>query len=119
MKLEILKIIDRGVPNKERLWLKVLADCSLTYFAVIDTVYSTPNSISNSPKRTYWFDPKQVKVGDYVILYTCKGTPSESKNPDGSTNYFFYWNQANTLWNKPEDCAVLIELNGWQTTKLG
>src|SRR5205085_5326371 len=42
MKITVVGIIDRGVPDKERLHLRALADLSLVYYAVIDTVYLKP-----------------------------------------------------------------------------
>ncbi|MDD4993029.1 MAG: hypothetical protein PHR83_12430 [Paludibacter sp.] len=117
MKLEIIKIIDRGVAGKERLWLRVLAECDLSYFIVFDTVYTSQNSISNIQKNAYWFNSKKVKTGDYVILYTGRGTPSISTNNDGTINHFLYWGNDKTIWNKQGDCAVLFELNSWMTSK--
>jgi len=117
MKLEIINISERGVANKERIWFRVLADCDLSYFIVFDTTYSSPSSISNLQRHAHWFSPKKVKSGDYVILYTCPGIPTESKNNDGSTNHFLYWGIDKTIWNKEGDCAVLFELNSWQTSK--
>jgi hypothetical protein len=116
MKLQIIKIIDRGIPHQERIWFRVLGEIDLSYFIVFDTTYLTPNSISNIQRHAYWFAPKQVKSGDYVILYTGLGTPTESKNNDGSTNHFLYWGIDKTIWNKSGDCAVLFELNSWETS---
>lgn len=117
MKLEVIKIIDKGVANQERLWLRVLADTDLSYFIVFATTYISENTISNKQKQAFWFKPKKVKSGDYIILYTRPGTPSESKNNDGSTNHFLYWDLDKTIWNKEEDCAVVFELSNWTTKK--
>lgn len=117
MKIEIINLIDRGVANKERIWFRVIADCDLSFYIVFDTTYLSPNSISNLQKHSYWFGAKSVKSGDYVILYTGPGSPVESKNNDGSTNHFIYWGLEKTIWNKEGDCAVLFELNSWQTSK--
>jgi hypothetical protein len=117
MNIEIINIIDRGIANKERLWLRVIADCDLVYYMVYDTVYQSPSQISITPKHTYWFRAKKVKAGDYLILFTGKGNASESKNNDGSSNHFLYWNLDKTIWNKEGDCAVLFELSSWQTSK--
>lgn len=119
MKIEIVKILDRGGANKERLWLKVMANADLKYFIVFDTTYTSPNSISNLQRHAYWFKPKEVKAGDYVILYTKAGTESEQINEDGNKTYFMYWGLEKTIWNKTDDCAVLFEINSWQTSKQG
>lgn len=119
MRLEIIKIVDRGVDTKELVWLKVLADTDLVNYIIFDTEYLEPNAISEVPKNTYWFQSKYVKAGDYIILYTGIGIPSESKNADGSTNHFLYWGNNATIWNKKTDCAVLFEINSWQTSLMG
>lgn len=117
MKLKIEKIVDRGVVNKERLWLKVLQNTNLQYYIVFDTMYISPDSISSLQRNAYWFGKNDVSSGDNVILYTTTGTPSTSKNNDGTTTYFYYWNLPKTIWNKKEDCAVLFEITGWETSK--
>jgi hypothetical protein len=116
MKLEIIKIVDRGVESKERLWLRVLADCDLTYFIVFDTTYTSSNSISNIQRHAHWFRPKKVKTGDYVVLYTGNGTSTEKANNDGSTTHFIFWGLEKTIWNQQGDCAVLFEVNSWRTS---
>jgi len=117
MNIEIVNIIDRGEANKERLWLKVLSSTNLSYFIVFDTTYTSDNSISNLQRHAYWFNPKEVRGGDYVVLYTKPGKNSEEKNDDGSTTHFLYWGLDKTIWNKQGDCAVLFELKTWQTSK--
>jgi hypothetical protein len=116
MKLEIVRITDRGVPNKERLHLRVQADVSLGYYVVLDTVYTSPTSISNYPKHAYWFPSTSVQAGDHVVLYTGPGSDSSKKNPDGTTSYFYHWGLSTTLWADKSQCAVVLELANWQTS---
>lgn len=116
MRLQIIRVLDRGVANKERLWLRVLADCDLSYFIVFDTTYTTANSISNIQRHAHWFRPKAVKSGDHVVLCTGKGTPTETRNNDGTINHFIYWGLDRTIWNRQGDCAVVFEVNSWQTS---
>lgn len=120
MKLQLIQIIDRGIPNKERLHLRVLEDANLSYYIVFATTYLSPQAISNLQRHAYWFAPKNVKAGDEVVLYTGSGSPSESKialGLPGRTAHFFFWGLPNTVWNVTGDCAVLLELNSWQTSK--
>ncbi len=117
MKLEIVTIADRGVANKERLHLRATADANLSYFIVFKSIITSPESVSSAPQNTYWFPGKFVKAGDHIVLYSGLGQPSESKNADGTNNHFFYWNIKNTIWNNTADCAVVFEVNTWQTIK--
>jgi len=119
MKIEIVKILDRGTANKERLWLRVLQDTNLQFFIVFDTTYTSTISISNLQRHAYWFYPKDVKAGDNVILHTKQGIPSESKDTSGTTNHYVFWGLDKTIWNNTGDCAVLFEINTWQTSQAG
>jgi hypothetical protein len=116
MKLKIVHLVDRGVANKERLHLSVLADTNLTYYAVFDTEITAGGGIVTTPKHVHWFTDVPVKAGDHVILYTGPGAKAVAKRSDGSTNHFFHWGQKNTLWNKASDCVVLVEINSWATS---
>lgn len=116
MRLQIVQIADRGVPNRERLHLRALSDVNLNFFVVFDTTYTSPSAISNLQRHAYWFPSHLVKAGDHVILSTGNGTQSSSWNPAGGTNHFFYWGLQHTIWNQTGDCAVLFELSSWQTS---
>jgi hypothetical protein len=107
------------VPNNERLHLSALVDATLSYYIVLKSTLVSIDSVTNGNLLSYWFPAVQVKAGDQIILYTKKGTNSAEKVASGHTNYFFYWGLSNTLWNTPNDCAVLIETNEWATSKIG
>lgn len=117
MSLQIVQIVDRGQPNRERLHLRVMADTNLQYFLVLSTSYLTPAAISNIPRHTYWFAPKLVRAGDEVVLITGHGTPIEAPNPSGSTIHYFYWGLPQTVWNTTGECAVVLEVTTWETTR--
>jgi hypothetical protein len=116
MKLQIVRIADRGVATQERLHLRALADTNLAYFIVFDTTYTNPNSISNLQRHAFWFPSQLVKAGDNVVLITGPGTPTQRRDPSGVTNHFFHWGLSNTVWNNTGDCAVLFEVASWQTS---
>jgi hypothetical protein len=118
MRLKLLRIVDRGVSQKERLHLSVVADVNLNYFVVFDTEYDTNNTIVAVPKRTYWFAEYSVRTGDHVILYTKPGQQSSKQRIDGFKNHFFYWGLDGPLWKHTRSCAVLLEVEEWETSPL-
>lgn len=117
MKVEIVKIIDRGVAKDERLWLKVLQDTDMSFYVVFDTTYTSENTISNLQRHAYWFETLRVKSGDNVVLYTRKGKYNTKQNADGTTSHFLYWGLDRSIWNNTGDCAVVFEVNGWTTSQ--
>jgi hypothetical protein len=116
MKLKIIQIIDRGVPQKERLHMSVLADANLTNYAVIDTARVESTKIAAGSRRVYWFFDKKVRAGDSVILFSGPGTNISQPRADGANNHFYYWGFKETIWGDPLSCAVLLELNSWETS---
>ena len=116
MKLSIVNIADRGVTEQERLFLRVLNDTNLTYYVVLATSYNSATSISAGWKGAYWFDPRPVKSGDSVILYSKAGEAKNIKNKDGTTTHFLYWGAKTPLWNVTGKCAVVMEVSGWVTS---
>jgi hypothetical protein len=115
MRLKLLSILNRGVPEKERLHISVLADDNLNYYAVFDTDYQN-GEIAAIPKRAYWFVDYRVKAGDHILLYTKLGTDSRRIRSDGFWNHFFYWGLKKALWGQPANCAVLLKIEDWETS---
>lgn len=116
MSLEILGIADRGVPNTERLNFRATIDMTLSHVAIFATSYATPSSITRIPRYTYWFPPKLVKAGDYVILFTGTGRDYDSKNTAGTMNHLFYWGLPQVAFAREPDCAVIVDIRTWRTT---
>ena len=119
MRLALAGIFDRGIPNRERVQLNVLADANLSYYVILDTTYINPQGISNLLRHAFWFPPQGAKAGEQVILYTGPGLHMSQRNLFGVTVHYFYWGLKNTIWNKSGDCAVLMELNSWATSPYG
>jgi hypothetical protein len=117
MKIKVLRIADKGVPDLERLHLSVLADANLVNYAVFDTVKLTNGTaIQSIPKHTYWFLSYPVKAGDDVVLYTRPGVQSKAVRGGGGTTHFFFWGMTHTLWDAPDACAVVLEVVDWATS---
>ena len=73
MKIETQKIKDRG-NDEERIILRVLEDCNLCRYLVLDTTFDKDGNISNKNNRqVYAFGDMPVRKGDYVVLYTKVG----------------------------------------------
>ena len=119
MKLKVVRIVDRGIPNKERLHLSVQASTNLNFYAVFHTVYVGPSTIESTPKHAYWFGSHFVKAGDYVILYTNVGKDMVQLRKDGFNNHFFHWGLRQVLFAGTEECAVLLELSTWDASQPG
>ncbi len=119
MRLQIVRIADRGVPNLERLHLAVVQEAALSYYIVLATRYQAPTAVVNKSVPAYWFPNRQVKPGDQVILYTGSGEDKSRVEGNGSTTYFFHWGLAQTVFNDPLSAAVVVEAANWATSPQG
>ena len=116
MRLQIVAIADRGVPNKERLHLKAIVDLDLAYVVVLRSRYLGPTNVSANSLPAFWFPPRQVRMGDSIILYTGAGPVTQEASGDGTTNYFYHWGFPQTIFHDPEACVVVVDVNSWQTS---
>jgi hypothetical protein len=116
MRLNIVTIGDRGIPNRERLHLNVLVPANLSFYVVIGTTKISPTQIATAAKYFHWWGQYAVNAGDSVILYTGFGNHTVNVRPDGGKNHFFYWGLQNAIWGDPNSCAVVFELANWETS---
>lgn len=79
MKIKIQEIKDRG-NDEERIVLKVLEDCNLCRYLVLDTTFDKDGNISNKNRHVYAFGDVPVRKGDNVVLYTKVGNDVRQTN---------------------------------------
>jgi len=113
MRLNIKGIIDRGVPNKERVHIFASQPANLSYYVLMEAQSAGMNQVHSGGHLSYWFGATTVNYGDHVILYTRPGTDNSVRRKDGFMNYFFYWGLNRTIWNNDQTRAVLFELQSW------
>ncbi|SRR5260221_3624226 len=113
-----MKVIIHSIElTNELIWLKVLEDCNLDHYLVMDTTYADDSHISNEHRHIYWFPPKDVEMGDWIKLYTHSGRNTVFTNDDETKTHVFYWGLGSNVWNNSGDAAVLFEVNTWHTVK--
>lgn len=112
MKLKITSIAGAGDPEKERVVMKANEDLDLTNFAVFGCRVSDSGFYAGNVPFAYWFATKDVKKGDFVVLYTKNGTSSVKNNNDGTQSHFFYWRRGGTIWTDQYK-AVLVHTSAW------
>lgn len=117
MKLEILKIHEKGKQNSEYVELRAKEACNLTDYLLSDTTYTSETTISNKLRHVHWFSPQNLEKGDYVFLRTGKGINTSHKNKAGTTTYVIHWGLGTPVWNNTGDAGMLIEISGRQTMK--
>lgn len=114
MSLKLLNVLERGVPNKERVVISVQRGVDLKYFVLVDATQVTGGVIPGE-LSAFWFPTKQVKEGDSIVIYTGTGQASVAPQPDGKTVHFYFWGRPQTVFGEPSRAAVLFEVQTWTT----
>lgn len=113
MDIAISSIQGHGSASEEEVWLRVLAQCDVGHYLLADSTFTAEDKVSNKLRHVYWFPDQLVGPNDYVVLHTGVGNNSIVANRMGGSNYHYYWNLKNAVWNDKGDAAVLIEARTW------
>ena len=111
MKLDLIRIENGGELERERVILRATVDVDIGNFAVFRGITTPSNKFgAGNVPSAYWFPDRNVKVGDWVVLYSKAGAPSEKT--ENNISYFFYWGKTSPIWIKGA-IASLIEVGHW------
>jgi hypothetical protein len=116
MKVQVVGITDRGIPDRERLHLRAMVALNLSYLVVVSTRYGSLSTVFPGGVPSYWFPAKIVKPGDSIILYTNAGMHSEETGPGGVSNHFYHWGFGAPIWSDPAACVVVFDVVDWQAS---
>jgi hypothetical protein len=113
--IQLVCVLERGVPNKECIAFKVLAPTNLGQFGVMLGV-SLPTGNANPIRDAlYWFGDGLVKEGDWILLYTGGGEPRVTPDvKDGTTTYVLFWGRPTTLFANSAIVPILFRLDAVQ-----
>lgn len=106
--LRILSVAAKGDLEHERVVLKVINEIDLVNYLVLDSTYNIDGTISEKNRHVFWFPYWSVSAGDYVLLYTKKGTARTIVDKDSKTIHVFYWGLGRTVWNEDGDVVTIV-----------
>ena len=110
MSLKIHSVVNGKTVGEEMVWLEVAEDTNLKGYAVVDRTFATSGAVSNEFRHIFVFPDTPVAKGDWVLLYTGKGTASKAKNEKNTFTHNFYWGSGECVWNNNGgDVATLIK----------
>jgi len=120
MTLSIRAVRDKGDIEKERIVLTSDASEDIGQYVLFDTTYNTDGSVSARVRHSLWIPDYKVDAGDLVVIYTKSSGKriKEKVNEDKTKTVFIYWGLDQSIWNKGEDCAVLIKIDNWSSKRV-
>lgn len=107
-----LKLVEvRGVgTDEERVFMKADDDLDLGNYVVTDTTFRANGSKSDKLRHVYEFQPRKIKKGEYVALYSKVGTYelAETTGEHKAPLHRIYWGLHERIWNQTGDKAHLF-----------
>lgn len=137
MKVSWVGIYDRGKIASERAHFRATVDFDLQFVVVLDSErtlklpppappspleglllppVASPDTVQAGNKDCFWFPALRVKTGENVVLYTRGGTANTETRADGQVYHFFFRGLTTPKYPLLTHCAVLFEVNSWETS---
>lgn len=111
--LRITGVADRGVPNKERILIRVVGAVHLGDFGV-GIGHAKPGAgVSPIPNYFFYFNHFVPEQESWIVLYTGVGEMQVSKLPTThETAYSMHWGLEGVLFAHPEMQPLLFSFAG-------
>lgn len=113
--LTVVGTFDRGIPNQERVVLRVNDMVNMAQFALLLGIRQQHGAAVPIRDNFYWFGDGVVSRGDWIFVYTGPGEGRMNDLP-GTTEklYTIHWGRPQTILTSIEIVPVLIRLDAVQ-----
>ena len=102
--LKIFRIYNAGNYERENLVLIAGEECTLSDVILFQMEYNEKDLPDYAKSHFLTFDCIELKAGDRVRIYTCKGEDREEKGINTGKNYHvIYWNLDAPVWKEHEN----------------
>lgn len=107
--LELRDVIDRGVPNLERIPLYATFDVTLGNYWLGLGLKQSQESIFPINDSLFWLGNGYLEKGDWLFVYSGTGIPTTHEMPNQSNKIStLHWNKGQTLFHSAEIYPYLI-----------
>lgn len=109
--LELFGVYERGVPNRERIVLRVNAPVQLREYGIVLGWDAPGNTLYPATDNFLWLGPTFIDVASWVFVYTGSGQQTmtqeiNSKDPA----HVVYWNRSDVILKNPEIKPALFRM---------
>lgn len=120
--LEVIKVVDAGNLQKERVILRMAESTSLINFVLINSnAPDDSGQVVDLNEHVFWFPDKVANQGDYVRLYSKAGQETVQQGTyDAKPTRFhnFFWAKRSAVWNRESNAVVIFRVQNWLSKKV-
>lgn len=109
--LSLVRVFDRGEPNKECIAITVNETVEMGQFGMLIGTVAPHGMVIPHPDHFFWFGDAVVNRGDWIFVYTGAGTARLGKAANGTNDlYTLFWNKAKTILARSTVVPVLFKI---------
>lgn len=110
--IKIHPVADRGVPNQERIAIYVNETTNMGQYGIMVGYSAQDNSAIPYKDNLYWFGDGVVNAGDWILLYTGKGSSkTEDWESTGGKVYSVHWGRDTTIFAHSNIVPILFRVD--------
>lgn len=111
---ELYKVVKE--PENEHVVFRVLEDCNLSHYILMDNTYDSEGNISNIHRHSIVLPNINVNKGDYLRIYTHVGKQRSFINQSQSITHEIYWGFDGeiSIWNNVSDKVYIFKIKSIQ-----
>lgn len=110
--LTIFPVAERGIPNRERIPIYVRETTNMGQYGIMVGISTTNNAALPYQDNLFWFGDGIVNAGDWILLYTGRGTTrTEPWEATGGNVYSVHWGRSTTIFAHTNIVPVLFRVD--------
>ncbi|TMU22858.1 hypothetical protein E0L35_15445 [Halomonas sp. ATBC28] len=114
--LVLYPVVNRGIPNAERIPIYVQEPTNIGQFGVMAGPSEQDGFAKPFKDNLYWFSDGWVKSGDWIFLYTGSGAP-KTEDIIGSKEskiYTVHWGKTQTMFANSTIVPIVFRIDAVQ-----
>lgn len=113
--ITVYDVFDRGVPNQERIVLRINETLNLGRYGLMLGIRAENGSAFPLRDNLLWFGDAIVNRGDWLFVYTGPGEPKASPVPNGQENmYSIHWGRPHVILHNRDVVPILFRVDAVQ-----
>lgn len=114
MDITLHSVAERGVPNRERIILRVDAPCNAASYAVLLGTSVAGYNPTPFADNFLWIGNGELLARDWIFLYSGHGESRVDNLSDDQRLFSLYWRRPTTILHNPYVVSILIKIGDYQ-----
>ena len=110
--LGVVKVVDAGIPNRERVYIKAETEVNLGPYFLTNGWRIAPENAVPLNSDVFWLGNITVAQGTWIVVYTGAGQQKVTRMKNGEPGLVLHWGRPVTIFNAPEIVPILLRIDG-------